>query len=466
MALGKRTTASQDDLFLTHDQLPKSPGHAFYRQLNEVLANANFDPWLEQECAPYYSQLGRSSIPPGVYFRMLMVGYFEGISSQRGIAWRCCDSLSIREFLGVPITQDTPDHSSLTNTRQRLPLELHQKLFAKMIELLHQHSLIKGHTVGVDSTTLEANAALKSIVRRADGQDYEAYVTELMRAAGELEADEIPSTKERIQFDKKRKNKTFSNDEWQSPVDPDASIARMKDGTTHLAYKAEHVVDLETNAILAAEIYANTESDHATIEDSLTEANANLQHVEPTKQINEVTADTGYHSNAVITTLTNDWDYRTYIPEADSQHNRVWTNKPPEQKRCVENNRRRCERDKGKQLQRERGEKVERTFAHLCETGGCRRTWIRGREEVQKRYLISALTHNLGLILRKVFGHGTPRSLQGSRASGFLFIYVVYLFQLAIYGFQQVRETFFKQRYSIRQKIRSYRHNKILVLPA
>jgi transposase len=260
MAMGKRESERQDDLFITHDRLPKSPGHVFYVKLNQLLAEAEFDRWVEALCAPCYaSGQGRPSIPPGVYFRMLLVGYFEGINSQRGIAWRCSDSLSLRAFLGVPLHEDAPDHSSLSYIRQRLPLAVHEQVFVKVLAIAQEKKLLKGKTVAVDSTTLEANAAMKSIVRRDTGEDWNEYLTRLMHEQGLAEPGTQPTAEELRRFDKTRKNKTVSNDEWLSPTDPDSRIARMKDGTTHLAYKAEHVLDLDTEIILAAEIYQTVE---------------------------------------------------------------------------------------------------------------------------------------------------------------------------------------------------------------
>src|SRR5436305_28277 len=245
MAMGKRKPR-QESLFVPTERLLHSAGHPFYERLNTLLAEADFDGWLERRCVSSYEQeepRGRPSIAPGIYFRMLLIGYFEGIDSQRGIAWRCADSLSLRSFLGVPLTEPTPDHSTLTNTRQRLAAEIFEEVFQFVLGIAHVKQLLAGKTVGVDSTTLEANAAMKSIVRRDTGEDWKQFVTRLMREEGVVGAEEQPSDEEVRRFDKKRKNKKVSNADWQSPTDPDARIARMKDGTTHLAYKAEHVVD-------------------------------------------------------------------------------------------------------------------------------------------------------------------------------------------------------------------------------
>src|SRR3954467_14625549 len=251
MALGRRKGEQQDDLFILAGQIPKAPGHVFYRKLNAILREAGFDPWVENLCRPYYAEAqGRPGIPPGTYFRMLLIGYFEGIGSQRGIAWRCSDSLSLRDFLGIPLGKDSPDHSSLSYIRNRLPHSVHEAVFVWVLALAQEKKLLKGKMVGADSTTLEADAAMKSIVRRDTGEDWKEYLTRLMKEEGLIEEDDGPPSDEELRkFDKSRTNKKVSNEEWTSPTDPDSRIARMKDGTTHLAYKAEHVVDLETEVI-------------------------------------------------------------------------------------------------------------------------------------------------------------------------------------------------------------------------
>ena len=414
MALGKRKNEQQDELFITADRMPRSPGHVFYQKVNRLLADGGFDRWVEELCGPFYAgQRGRPGIPPGIYFRMLLVGYFEGIGSQRGIAWRCADSLSLREFLGIPLGEDSPDHSSLSVIRNRLPLEVHREVFVWFLRLAQEKKLLKGKTVAVDSTTLEANAAMKSIVRRDTEEDWNEYLTRLMQEEGVVAEGETPSDDERRRFDKQRKNKTVSNDEWVSETDPDARIAKMKDGTTHLAYKAEHVVDLESEIILAAEVYHADQADTHTLEDSVNHAQTNQREAGSKAQIKDAAADKGYHGAETVTEIREHTPYRTYIPEPERKHDCRWTDKPPEQKAAVYANRRRTRGQRGKRLQRLRSERVERSFAHVCETGGARRTWLRSIEKVQKRYLLSAAAHNLGRIMRELFGMGTPRGLVG-----------------------------------------------------
>jgi transposase len=415
LAMGKRKSR-QESLFITTDRLVSSAGHPFYQKLNALLAEADFDRWIERRCVGYYEQQekrGQPSLPPGVYFRMLLVGYFEGIDSQRGIAWRCADSLSLRQFLGVPLDEGTPDHSTLTKTRKRLPADVFEEVFQFVLGIAEAKKLIAGQTVGVDSTTLEANAAMKSIVRRDTGEDWKEYVTRLMREDGVIGSEEKPTDEAIRRFDKKRKNKSVSNTEWQSSTDADARIARMKDGTTHLAYKAEHVVDLESDLLLAAEIRPADHADTATLVDSVVAAQLNLKAAGSEATIEEAVADKGYHAAATIE-LCDFSEVRTYIPEPKRSHPPKLADKPAEQRRAVANNHRRMERDKGKMLQRRRSEVVERTFAHLCETGGSRRSHLRGLVNVTKRYLIAAAAHNLGRILRRLTGIGKPKALQGA----------------------------------------------------
>jgi transposase len=411
MALGRRRREEQEAWVATTD-LPRSPGHVFYRKLNQLLAEGDFDRFVEAQCREHYADsVGRPGIPPGVYFRMLLVGYFEGIGSQRGIAWRCSDSLSLREFLGLAATESSPDHSSLTRVRERLPQEVHESVFRFVLQIAAAKKLLSGKTVAVDSTTLEANAAMKSIIRRDTGEDWKAYLQRLMQEQGLLDKDQKPTDEELRRFDQQRKDKKVSNEEWQSKTDPDSRIAKMKDSRTHLAYKAENVVDLKTDLVLAAEVYPADVGDTHTLVDSVLAAQLHLAEAGLEHAIVEVAADKGYHKAETLE-LAEDLGLRTYIPEPQRKHDRVWTDKPAGYQRAVTDNRRRTRRAKGRRLQRQRSERVERTFAHMCETGGARRSWLCGIEKVRKRWLVQAAARNLGLVLRKLFGIGTARTLQ------------------------------------------------------
>lgn len=422
MALGRHKKERQPTFWVATADLPRSEGHVFYQKLNTLLHEAGFDAFVESLCEPYYhSTMGRPGIPPGVYFRMLLVGYFEGIGSQRGIAWRCGDSLSLREFLGTGLTEETPDHSSLTRVRDRLPLKIHKAVFRFVLQLADTRGLLKGKTVAVDATTLEANAAMKSIIRRDTGEDWQAYIKGLMQEAGAIEEGDEPSAEEIARFDRKRKDKKTSNREWQSKTDPDSRITKMKDGRTHLAYKAEHAIDLDTELILAAEVYHANESDAETIGPSISAAQDNV--IEGDANIQEAVADKGYYKNETLSELEFTEGLRTYIAEPKFKNRRNWKNKPAEQRQAVTNNRRRIKGNRGRALQRKRSERVERSFAHVCGTGGSRRTWLRDIEKVRKRYLMSAVARNLGLVMRRLFGCGTARSLQaeGDLAEGLCF---------------------------------------------
>jgi transposase len=409
MSMGRRRAEHQADFWVPTADLPQSPGHAFYERLNRLLAEADFDRHVEDLCKPYYADgLGRESIPPGVYFRMLLVGYFEGLDSQRGIAWRCSDSLSLRAFLGVPLTEATPDHSSLTKIRQRLPLDVHERVFVFVLRVAQEKKLLRGKTVAVDATTLEANAAMKAIVRKDSGEDWKAYLKRLLAEQGA----EGPTDEEARRFDKGRKKKV-SNQEWQSPADPDSRIAKMKDGTTHLAYKAEHVVDLGSEFVLAAAVYTADQPDPATLVDSVLQAQINLVLAGSGQEVEEAAADKGYHKAETLAECER-WNTRTYVPEPKRQGGRKWRGKPEAWRRATAANRRRVRGARGKRLQKKRSELVERSFAHVCETGGGRRTWLRGLVNVTKRYVVQVAAHNLGLLMRKLFGVGKPRPLQGA----------------------------------------------------
>lgn len=417
MGMGKRRRESQEELFVATGELAKSPGHAFYKRLNKLLAECGFDDAVERACEPFYdATAGRQSIAPGVYFRMLFVGYFEAIESQRGIAWRCADSLSLREFLGVRLTEATPDHSTLSKTRDRLPIEAHELAFRLVLAAAAEKGLLKGKTLGVDSTTLEADAAMRSIVRKESGEDWKAYVKRLMQEAGEIEEDDEPSDEELRRFDKKRKNKKVSNTEWESPTDPDARIAKLKDKRTHLAYKLEHAIDLETELIVAADVYHADHSDSQTLADTAMSARTHLSEAGRDEVFEEVVADKGYHAAGQLE-LVQGLNVRTYVPEPERRGKSRLGEKPLEIQRAVNGNRRRTKTEKNSRLQKLRSERVERSFAHVCDTGGARRTRLRGIEKVRKRTLITAAARNLGLLMRKLFGIGKPRALQGLLAS-------------------------------------------------
>jgi transposase len=411
MAMGRRQQQRQVDLWIATTDLPRSPGHVFYDKLNSLLAESGFDHLVETLCQPYYADgIGRESIPPGTYFRMLFVGYFEELSSQRAIAWRCADSLSLRAYLGIALNEAAPDHSSLTVIKQRLPLAVHEQVFTFVLRVAQEKKLLRGKTVAVDSTTVEANAAMRSIVRKDTGADWKEYVKGLMAEEG----IENPTDEAIRRFDKKRKKKV-SNKDWESPTDPDSRIAKMKDGRTHLAYKAEHTVDLDSEFVLAAAVYTADQADSATLVESVLHAQANLVQAGSEQEIEEAVADKGYHKAQTLAEC-QELNTRTYVPEPQGK-NYNWENKPQAWRQATTQNRRRVQGNRSKRLQKKRSELVERSFAHVCDTGGGRRTWLRGLENVSKRYVVQVAAHNLGLLMRKLFGVGKPRTLQGGGGS-------------------------------------------------
>ncbi len=405
MAIGKKEKTRQKPMWIPHTTVARTPGHPFYKALNHILGEEHFDEWLEGLCEPYFRRGGRPSIPPGVYFRMLMIGYFEGISSERAIAWRCADSLSLREFLGFELSQGTPDHSTLSVWRKRLGLQTYEEIFRRILSIVERRGLLKGEVLGVDSTTLEANAAMRSIVRKDTGESYREYLAGLAREAG----IEDPSPEELRKFDRNRKGRKTSNRDFESEADPSSRIAKMKDGTTHLAHKAENAVDLETSVVVSATIFPADQGDTQSLPETIEQTEANLGSVAPDKAIVCLVTDKGYHKAALINDLYWQEGITTYIPERKSSQRRKWNG---DQKRCraFHANRRRCRSGYGKWLIRQRAAIVERVFAHLLETGGLRRIHLRGRENIQKRYLVHVLAYNLSVLMRTIIGVGSPRS--------------------------------------------------------
>ena len=409
--MGKRERDRQPAMWVPATDLPTAASHPFYRRLNQLLREHGFDDFAEAQCASFYAEtMGRPGLPPGIYCRLLLIGYFEGIDSERGIAWRAADSLALRDFLGVGLDQTPPDHSTISRTRRLISLETHRAVFTWILQCLSTAGLVKGKTIGVDATTLEANAALRSIVRRDSGESYEGFLTTLAKASG----IGTPTRADLARIDRKRKKKG-SNDDWTHPHDPDAKITKMKDGRTHLAHKAEHAVDLGTGAIVGVTVQHADEGDTTTIQETLPEAAEQLEAVaavtnDTVATIEEVVADKGYHSRRVVHDLKM-LTIRTYISEPD-RGPQSWKDQQAERD-AVYANRRRIRGGRGQRLLRKRGELLERPSAHLYQTGGLRRLHVRGHENVLKRLLVHAGAFNLGLWMRTLFGVGTPRSLQG-----------------------------------------------------
>lgn len=410
MAMGKRK-GEQAPMWVASADLPVSPGHPFYAKLNAILDEAGFDRFAETECQQFYAPvMGRPSLPPGRYFRLLLVGYFEGLDSERGIAWRTADSLAVRSFVGLGLDTAAPDHSTISRTRRLIALETHRTVFTWVQERLAAADLLKGRTVAIDGTTLEANAAMRSIVRRDTGETYQQFLTRLAAASG----IKTPTREALARLDRRRKKRT-SNTDWKNPFDPDAKITKMKDGRTHLAHKAEHAIDLDSGAMVAVTLQGADLGDTTSLVETASTAAKHVAAAHAARStpaaLTELIADKGYHSNQTLIDLEAD-GVRSYIAEPD-RGRRHWTKAPEEAQRAVYGNRRRVRGVRGKRLLRRRGEYVERSFAHVYDTGGMRRTHLRGHRNILKRLLIHASAFNLGILMRQVFGRGTPRGLQG-----------------------------------------------------
>ncbi len=410
----RRETGVQGDLVVTWAEMPRSPGHAFYDRLQTLLKEAGFDTFVEDICKPYYApRMGAPSLPPGRYFRMHMVGYFEGIDSERGIVWRCSDSYSLRDFLRLGTRDKVADHSWLSKTRSRLPHEVHEQVFGWILALVAGHGLVKGERIGVDGSTMEANAALRSIVRRDSGETYDEMLRQMAKESGV----ETPTIEDLVRLDRKRKGKKLSNEDWASPSDGDAKIARMKDGTTHLAYKPEHAVDLDTGVIVAAPIHPADEGDTTTLPGTLEAAAHSLTDVGLAPRLEEpciLVGDKGYYSREGLKRLDGGvWKTRIAEPRPAKGYLRWHGDEAA--RHAVYANRARLKSGVGRDAMRKRGEMVERSFAHVLDRGGMRRAWLRGRENVHKRYLIHVAGFNLGILMRALFGHGTPREAASAK---------------------------------------------------
>ena len=420
MSMKRRSRGRQPTIWIAHNTIASSPGHPFYEKLESVLREEKFDSFVESECALYYAKKqGRPSIAPGVYFRMLLIGYFERIDSERGICWRCADSLSLRSFLGLGLDESSPDHSSLSRIRGRFALETHEAVFGWVLRVLAAHDLIDGKTIGVDATTLEANAALRSIVRRDTNESYEEFLTKLAKASG----IKTPTRTDLAKLDKKR-SKKGSNKDWFNPNDPDAEIMKMKSGGTDMAHKAEHAVDLSgEGAVLSVTLHGGARGDTKSLPKTLEVAQKNIAELASDPDLvgllhedagREIVADKGYHGNDILMTLGEE-EYRTYISEPD-RGRRHWKDKEEEQMATYAN-RRRIRGERGKRLLRKRGELLERPFAHYLEAGGMRRTHLRRHMNILKRFLVHVAGFNLGILMRNLIGTATPKAYADLLAS-------------------------------------------------
>ena len=415
----KTKALPQPELFIPSVRLVQPATSPFYSKLEQTLASFGFADQVRQLCAAAYSDSGRGrpGVDPVVYFKMLMIGFFENIGSERGIAERCSDSIAIRFFLGYDLTQTTPDHSTLSVIRDRLGEDTYQAVFLLILSALQEHGLLKGKNVGIDTSVIEANAALKSLVHRDTAEAYWEYVR---RLASEHGVD--PKDSEAVrQFDRKRPKK-MSNDEWENPHDPDAKIGPTKAGTIDMIYKPEHVVDLDTGAILQAEVRLGDEADPQELALHVLQAQGNINQAQDlpadSLTIQSATADKGYYAVTEMSLLQQE-GIRTVI--SDPIKNRKLEKLSPEEAKAVRQARRSVRSKSGKKLLKQRGMHLERSFAHLLDAGGARRTTLRGLENLNKRFKLAAAIYNLSQLMRALWGVGTPKQwAAGVKALGWI----------------------------------------------
>ena len=420
---GNKEKAAQPEFWVATQQLPKSPKSTFYSKLDETLESFEFAAKVRQLCAPAYKQTGtgRPGIDPVVYLKMIMVGFFEDLPSERAIAARCADSMSIRAFLNYELDEKTPDHSTFTIIRQRLGLEIYERIFTLTLQALREHGLLRGKNLGIDSSVIEANASLRALVHRNTEEQYWDYVKRLAAENG-IDPDDTAAVRK---FDRHRPGKG-SNQEWVNPHDPDAKIGRTKDGATDMIYKPEAVVDLDTGAIVQAQVHTGDQADHKEMATRVLEAQQNINKAAGEKldtlTVNTVTSDKGYYAVNELQALQQE-DIRTVI--ADPIDTRRLDKLEPDQKKAVQAAQRSVKSKSGKDLLRRRGMHIERSFAHILDCGGMRRTTLRGWENLNKRFKLAAAVYNLSQLMRKLFGIGTPKQL--AARGRLLFLQFTYL---------------------------------------
>jgi len=406
----KKERMAQPEFWVATEQLPKSAKSSFYAKLDETLESFGFAEKVRQLCAPAYKQTGtgRPGIDPVVYLKMIMIGFFEDLPSERAIAARCADSMSIRAFLNYELDEQTPDHSSFTVIRQRLGLEVYERIFSLSLQALREHGLLRGKNLGIDSSVIEANASLRALVHRNTEEQYWDYVKRLAAEHG-IDPEDTAAVRK---FDRHRPGKG-SNQEWENPHDPDAKIGRTKDGATDMIYKPEAVVDLDTGAIVQAQVHPGDQADHKEMATRVLEAQQNINQARgedlDTLTIKSVTSDKGYYAVNELQALQGE-EIRTVI--ADPVNHRRLDKLEPEPKQAVQAARRSVKSKSGKDLLRRRGMHIERSFAHILDCGGMRRTTLRGWENLNKRFKLAAAFYNLSQLMRKLFGFGTPKQLQ------------------------------------------------------
>lgn len=412
----KKDPPAQQTLWIPTTEIVSTPANPFLTRLDQLLEENDFPRQVREICRPYYAERhegGRPGIDPVVYFKMLLIGYYENLPSERAIAARCADSLSIRQFLHYDLTEATPDHSSLSVIRRRLDVEVFQQVFALILAALKRSKLVRGKKLGIDASTMEANASMRTLQRRLTGESYHGYVKKLAREAGVDTEDEAAVRN----FDKKRKDKKLSNDEWHNPSDEDASIGRTKQGTTRMIYKVEHAVDLETGAIVDADVLPGDQGDTADLAERLWEIEERMNEAlgkPPDEETIEVAAmDKGYYKVEELARLQQS-GIKTVVSDPIRSRNLSKLSKA--HRKAVHAAKRSARAKYGKVLTRRRGMYVERSFEHVLDCGGARKTTLRGRENIKKRYMIQAMGCNLSLLMRKLTGIGTLKQALAAAA--------------------------------------------------
>jgi transposase len=412
----KKLKAAQPEFWVSAHELPRSSKATFYTKLDDTLESFGFAAKVRALCAPAYKQSGpgRPGIDPVVYLKMIMIGFFEDLPSERAIAARCADSLSIRSFLNYELDERTPDHSTFTVMRQRLGLEVYQEIFKLTLQALREHGLLRGRNLGIDSSVIEANASLRALVHRNTEEQYWDYVKRLAAENG-IDPDDTAAVRK---FDRHRPGKG-SNQEWQNTHDPDAKIGRTKDGATDMIYKPETVVDLDTGAIVQAEVHPGDQSDHKQMATRVLEAQQTISQVSGENAdaltVTSITSDKGYYAVGELQALQNE-GIRTVI--SDPIDNRRVDKLGPVEQRAVRAAKRSVISKSGKALLRRRGMHIERSFAHILDAGGMRRTTLRGWENLNKRFKLAAAFYNLSQLMRQIFGFGTPKQFAASMKKG------------------------------------------------
>src|SRR5262245_32684968 len=406
----------QGEFWIERGRVTRAKSQGFYSKLNEHLAAMDFARQVWALCAPAYCEESRGGRPGIDPVKMLMVGFFENLRSERAIAARCEDSLSVRAFLGYGLEESTPDHSSLSVIRQRLGPEIYQGVFEVVLSALKTHGLFRGRHLEIDSSVIEANASLRTLVHRSTEQAYWEYVKELAAAEGVDPQDEGAVRR----FDQKRPGRRTSNTDWKNPHDPQAKVGRTKEGACAMIDKPEHVTDLESGAIVQAEVL---EGDHADTE-ALSERIATAVEVvnrivanEEDGVVRSLTADKGYFAIEEIAQI-QEFDIRTVIGDAHAARRRKQGLAAPLRKalhRAVSA----VKSHSGKALLRQRGMHLERSFEHVLDEGGLRRATLRGTANLTKRHKIAATCFNLSLLMCTLLGVGTPKQWMAGACDSF-----------------------------------------------